>query len=108
MARILLLIILRIAGFMMHFSPLFTRPSRFKALCYDTFGPTHIVFFSRALHLVITTELTLSIIMADQQAPSESELPSPPTIMFVEARIDVLSKHMARITAQLVHLTEAN
>ena len=45
--------------------------------------------------------------MADQQAPTESELPSPPTSMSVEARIDVLSKHMARITAQLTHLTEA-
>jgi hypothetical protein len=32
--RILLRIILRTAGFIMHFSPLFTRLSRFKALCY--------------------------------------------------------------------------
>ena len=45
--------------------------------------------------------------MGDQQADTESELPTPPTSMSVEARIDVLFKHMTRITAQLAHLTKA-
>jgi hypothetical protein len=45
--------------------------------------------------------------MTEQQALPDGELSLPSTSISVEARMDALSKNMARITAQFAHLTGA-